>query len=184
MKWLEELLKELLPDNEELQKTVVEKAGAYIGENYVSAEDFSNTNSELEGMKTNMTELETKLKDLATSEVENQELKTKISEISGEYDNFKSETAQREVNRKKTNIVTEALKSKNANPEAMDLLLNDFKLDELVLGEDGKIKDLDGLVDSVKENRKSLFGTIEVDSVGAEDKKSDSGEYKPQFGKR
>lgn len=183
MEWLEELLKEVLPDNEEVQKAVVEKTGAYINENYVSSETYNNTKSEFESVQANMTEMETKFKDLANSQTENEELKSKITEITNEYDSFKSETELRELNRKKTSLVTKALTSQNANPEAMDLLITDFNLDELEIGEDGKINGLDDLVENVKQNRKSLFGTVEVNSVGAVDKNSDDGEYQAKFGR-
>ncbi len=172
MKWLEELATELLPEDEQKRKILLEKVGGNIAGNYVTTDIFNNTKSELETANTTMANMQEQIKGLDNSDLtkENEELKGKITGLTNEFENYKNETETREANRNKTNAIKKGLANENANPDAVDLLLNDFKLEDIELDDNGQVKGWDSKIATVKESRKTLFGTIETNSVSPTDK--------------
>ncbi len=185
MEWLKELAKKFFPDNEEQQTELIKEADEVIKKDFVPIDEFNSTKSELEATTKTMAETESKLKELSISDVtkENEELKTKLSEMSSQYESFKNETTNREATRQKADIVKNALGNAKANPDAIDLLLKEFNFEEIQLTEKGTIENLDKLVSDVKEKRNKLFATEQLDSAGGEDRENNNGKYKPVFGR-
>jgi hypothetical protein len=64
-----------------------------------------------------------------------------------------------------------ALRKSKASDDAVDLLIKDFKLEEIALDEKGEIKDCDKLIGAVKEKRPNLFIKTIADSEKPRDGK-------------
>ena len=92
--------------------------------------------------------------------------------IEQEYNEFKKSAEKRETQRKKQNIVNNTLLKSGADPENIDLLLNDFDFGDMKL-KDGNIIGLDEYIEPVKEKRSRLFLQKEVE--GNEPGKSKGG---------
>lgn len=102
------------------------------------------------------------LKTLKKEASGNKELQDKITELQNENKTAKENYEKAETQLKKQLAVKEALLDAGVeDPEARDLLLNKFKLDDLKINPDGKIDKFEELVKPIKENAtlSNLFGT-------------------------
>lgn len=163
-----EKIKEML--GEELTKQVEEKLGDIeLGitndGSLVPAEKHEALKKDLKGLKEElklandkMEETSKTLESLKEEGKSAEELKEQLNKIKEEYDGYKNETEERLVNKEKTYALEKALLKSNANPDAVDLLLNKFELEKINLDKEGNIVDWEEHLKPIKETRTTLFG--------------------------
>lgn len=157
-------IKELLGD--ELYSQVQEKLGdkkLIVNDgNYIPKAKFDEKNEELKVTKAKMDELQTKVEQLGSTSQEAETLKANIEALKGEYDQFKTDSEKRINDTQKKQAIERNLARANANPDTIDLLVDKFELDKLILDSKGEIVDWDVHLNPIKEQRKTLFGEVQV----------------------
>ena len=157
-------IKELL--GEELFNQVSEKLGdkkLIVNDgSYIPKSKFDEKNEELKSTKAKMDELQKSVEGLDTYTKENEELKSKVEALKTEYEQFKSEADTRVQSIQKKQAIERGLNKANANPDTIDLLINQFDLESIQLDSKGEIVDWDNHVQPIKESRKSLFGEVKI----------------------
>lgn len=89
--------------------------------------------------------------------------KAKYEKEHSDFEAFKKEIASKNLVEKKSEAYKELLKAANIDAKHFDSILNVTKFDDLELDEDGKIKDADKAVESIKDKYSSFIfkeGTI------------------------
>ena len=165
MEWLNSILGEM--DNKE---EVIESIKKGIGENFVpndvykkKADKIKESQSELEIAKNKLAETNNTLEGLRGKADNVEEVKSQLEAIKSEYDEYKQGEESR-VNqiRKKSTLEKQLLKS-NANQYAVDLLLNDFDVDNLELDAEGNLNNFKEQLEKVQQKRPTLFGKVKIE---------------------
>ena len=157
MEWLESILKDL--ENKEELVNAIKKE---LPKNFIPKDQFNEKNEELKTTKAKMEELQASVGELEKYTNENAELKSKIDSLKGEYENFKAEADTRVQTIQKKQAIERNLVKANANPDTVDLLINQFDIDKMQVDSKGDIVDWDNHFTPIKEARKSLFGEVTV----------------------
>jgi len=160
MEWLEEILSDekvedkLKAIKKELPKWLIpkDKYNEQADKLKEKEEELQATVKQLEEVNKQVAELD-KLKDDKVA------LQTSLDVMKVDMETFKADADNRVSNIKKRQAVERGLRDANANPDTIDLLVDKFKLEEIELTADDKVKDWDKHVAPIKEARKSLFGT-------------------------
>lgn len=179
---MEELLKLL---GQDLYNQIVEKLGTKKvllhndGEKFILDDGklipkhrFDEVSASLAGLKEQIDQRDKELKELKTLAGSNTELAQKISDLEKQNKKQKEDFEKSEVTLKKQTAIKELLFNAGVlDADSRELLLAKFKLDEIEILEDGKIKDSDKLINPLKENKSLglLFGQTKV--VGTDSNK-------------
>lgn len=155
-----------------------------LGKEFVPNEQYNKISDKLKAKEENETALNKQLadndallKDLKSKAELTDELKTKLDAQSADYEKLKLESEQRLTTIQKTSALEKALRKVKASDDAVDLLIKDFKLDELALDDEGNIKDYEKIIKPVMEKRPNLFVKTEADGTKpADGKQADPGE--------
>lgn len=135
--------------------------------------DLSTAKQELEAVNTQLGETSKKIDELSKVSSTAEETKAELEKFKLEHETFKTDSEKRLINVNKRFAVESLLREEKVLPEAIDLLTSQFKLDEIVLDDSGKIVDKDKHLNPIKESRKGLFGEIVTntdDKKGGTDK--------------
>lgn len=82
------------------------------------------------------------------------------AKVQAEYDAYRQQVETEKTNAGKKALIKKALEAANANPAAIDLMLNTVKLDEVEL--DGEsLKDAEAVLKPIREAHAGLFGTVQ-----------------------
>ena len=164
MDWLNDTLEGL---EEETKNTIVENLKKEIPKHFALKSDFNQKNEELKSTRAKMDELQTKIEGLGQTEQQAETFKSQLEALSSEYGQFKEEAEKRVQNIQKKQAIERGLTRERANPETIDLLMNQFELDKVQLDSKGDIVDWDLHVSPLKEARKSLFATETITGTKA-----------------
>lgn len=111
-----------------------------LKDNFVPLHRFNEVNDSVNTLKTEIDNRDTQIKDLKKFEGDNEELRTKIKDLE---DTNKTAMQQHELKlqtTKKENAVRlELLQNSEHVPHNIDKVFKEFNLDNIVIGEDGKI---------------------------------------------
>ena len=157
MEWLETILKDL--DNKEELIGLIKKE---LPKNFIPKTEFNEKNEELKSTKAKMDELQKSLEGLDSYTKENEELKSKVEALKTEYETFKSEADTRVKTIQVKQAIERNLVKANANPDTIDLLVNQFDANKLQVDSKGEIVDWDVHFTPIKDARKSLFGEVKI----------------------
>ena len=173
MEWLENILSDV-EGSEELINEIKSK----IGENFVPNNEYKKKTtkieeleSELETTKEQLENTTDQLDELKDKAEDKEELQEQLQNIQSEYEEFKEQEEQRIKNIKKKSDLEKRLLKNNANEDAVDLLINDFDIEELELNDDGELEGFNDQLETVQEKRPTLFGEKKV--TGDEPKDGD-----------
>ena len=166
MEWIKNILSNA--EEEDLDE-IVERIKQEFPKHAVPKEQYNKKadkveelETELESAKEQLEQTNDQLENLKEAAEGKDELKEQLESIQSEYNEYK-EKEQERINRiKKTSALEKELLTSNVPEDAVDLLISDFDLDELVLNDDGKIVNIDDHKEKVKEKRPSLFGEEKV----------------------
>lgn len=166
MEWIKELLKGFVAEDK--MNEVIDAYKKEFPKHAVPKDDFNkvkkdlkDTDAELATTKAKMDELNAALKD-DNKDATIEELKTKLSDATKAFDDFKADTEKRETTRTKADAYKKLLAANGANPAAIDLLAGAANLDDVTLDKAGNIVDGDDLVASVKKDREALFNSENI----------------------
>lgn len=166
MEWIKNILSNA--EEEDLDE-IVERIKQEFPKHAVPKEQYNKKadkveelETELEGAKEQLEQTNDQLENLKEAAEGKDELKEQLESIQSEYNEYKDKEQER-INRiKKTSALEKELLTSNVPEDAVDLLISDFNLDDLVLSDDGKIVNIDDHKKKVKEKRPSLFGEEKV----------------------
>ena len=167
MKYFEELkgkLAELELDEEKVNE-LVEFSKKTIPKEFVPSDKYAEVKEELNSSKGQLEAVNKNLEELKQSTESVDEYKTKLDQLNQEYNEFKEQADTRVAKIKKSSILKDSLLNAGADKDNVDLLMNEFNLDELKLNDDGNdIIGKDEYIQPIKEKRARLFVKKEVDS--------------------
>jgi len=167
MKYFEELkgkLAELELDEEKVNE-LVEFSKKTIPKEFVPSDKYAEVKEELNSSKGQLEAVNKNLEELKQSTESVDEYKTKLDQLNQEYNEFKEQADTRVAKIKKWTILKDSLLNAGADKDNVDLLMNEFNLDELKLNDDGNdIIGKDEYIQPIKEKRARLFVKKEVDS--------------------
>ena len=170
MEWVENYLNEIgIEDENKIEEAVELFKSEYFPKNAVPNDEYKKKSSkveelesELDTAKEQLEQTNQQLDELSDKAEGKEELKNNLEQIKSEYEEYKEQEEQRlQQIKKKSTLEKQLLKSK-ANEDAVDLLINDFSLDELQLDEEGNLANFDEHLEQVKEKRPTLFGEVEI----------------------
>ena len=162
MEWLKDLLKDSV--TEDKIDEVVEKYKKESPKHVMPKAVFNEKSEELKTIKAQLDEQKKLVEDLGKKADSVEEYETKLNEWQERYKQLENETEQKVSQITKRSVYKELLLESNVHKDALDLLLETAKLDEVEVV-DGKIKDSDKIVQVLKEQRAGLFITEEQSST-------------------
>lgn len=157
MEWLENILKDV-----EGKEEIISSIKKELPKNFIPKTEFNEKNEELKSTKAKMDELQKSVEGLDSYTKENEELKTKVEALKNEYEQFKADADTRVKTIQVKQAIERNLVKANANPDTIDLLVNQFDTDKLEVDSKGDIVDWDVHFTPIKEQRKSLFGEVKI----------------------
>jgi len=165
-------IKELL--GEELSSQVAEKLGSVElaianDGSWIPADKYEKLKVEYKALETQAEATNQQIEEFKNANSEVEGLKEKLNSLNTEYDQFKQESQTRELNFKKSTVLKDLI-SKSFNPDAVDLLLSTFDLNEINLTEAGEIVDGKLKMDRLAENKPSLKLSTVIDGKKPKDK--------------
>jgi predicted nuclease with TOPRIM domain len=186
MKWLQEIV----GDNPEL----LEKIQEGMKENVVEKSEFDELQTKFETQTGELTGVQEQLQtatitidEMSKVSGEGEDFKAKFDELKVKFDESTSGYETKIANMGKTSILEKSLIAAGANPEVVDLLMNDFDMDDIQLDEkDPKvIVGWEEKLSAAKEKRPSAYATVKVDAVVPQEKQTKSetngDDKKPKF---
>lgn len=157
MEWLENILGEL-----ENKEELISKIKKELPKQFIPKSEFNEKNEELKATKSKMEEMQKSVEGLDSYTKENEELKAKIDNLKGEYEQFKNEADTRVQAIQKKQAIERNLVKANANPDTIDLLISQFDIEKVQVDSKGEIVDWDNHFEPIKTSRKSLFGETSI----------------------
>ena len=171
MEWVENFLEQIGIEGEEnINEAVAVFKSDYFPKNAVPKDEYNKKSSkveelesELDTAKEQLEQTNSQLDELSDKAENNEELKQNLEEIKSEYEEYKEQEEQRLNQIKKKSTLEKKLLKSNANQDAVDLLMNDFDVEELELDEEGNLNNFDEQLEQVQEKRPTLFGEVEIE---------------------
>jgi DNA repair exonuclease SbcCD ATPase subunit len=165
---LESKLKENEID-EEIVNDIVEFAKKEVPQEFIPKEKYNEKVSELESINEQLDKTNQKIEELSQSDADLEEYKKQVKELKNKKETFKEEYETKLNNIKKQQHLKDYLLDNGADRDNIDLLLNDFNVDEMQLKDD-KIVGIDEYVnEDYKQKRQRLFVKQEAEGSGKPD---------------
>jgi len=178
MDWLEEILKKYVTDEAKL-KEFTEEVNKTFPLNAVPKKQYNDKVTELNYKTVELETASEKIKEttetlagFATLEVESKEGKDKIAALEKDLTEYKDGESTRiagvESAFQKQGALDRALRLAKANPEALDFLSEQFKMDDLTLGDDKKsfVAGFDSQIEAIKTAKPSFFLAEKIGESG------------------
>ncbi|MFP4015799.1 MAG: phage scaffolding protein [Halanaerobiales bacterium] len=158
VEWLKEIL------GEDLDESKMEKIKEEFPKHAVPKDQYNKKadkaeelESELNTAKEQLDQTNEKLTDLQEKAENAEDFKEQLDAIKSEYDEYKEQEQTRINQIKKKSALEKKLLTSKVPEDAVDLVINDFDLDELELDDDGNLKNIDEQMEKFKERRPSLI---------------------------
>ena len=152
MKWFEELLTDI---DTEVAKTLTEKFNKAFPLNAVPKDQYSKKTDEIKTLTDELETVNTNLANMSKDTQTAEEYKIELDKLKGDYDTFKGNSEKREKEAVMKQKLIKNLSTKFAG-DSIDLLVGEYKLDELTLNEAGEIVDIESKMLKQAESRPSL----------------------------
>jgi DNA repair exonuclease SbcCD ATPase subunit len=161
MEWLENLLEDVEIEN---KSELIEKIQGKIGENFVANKQYkkktdkiAELDSELNTAQKQLEDFDNKIKELKPKAENAEDLETELNNITTEYENYKEQESDRIKNIKTKSALEKKLLADNVPEDLVDLVVNDFNVEELELTDEGKLLNYDDQRKKAKQKRPSAF---------------------------
>jgi len=161
--WIKKIVGEAFTDD------MMEKVKKEAPKHMALKTDFNARGDEITNLKKQLTETQAKIETLSKSATGNEELKAQLEKATLDLETFKNETDKREKNFIKSGKLKDAL-AKKITPDAVDLIIPSFNLDELNVNEAGEIVDIDSKIDKILESRPTLKLDSKINGTPPKDK--------------
>jgi DNA repair exonuclease SbcCD ATPase subunit len=166
MEWLKELLKNAEVENKE---SLIDSIKKKIGENFVPNKDYkkkadkiSELESELNTAQDQLKTTNDKLENLQVKAENAEELENELKEIKSDYSEYKEQEDNRIKSIKTKNALEKKLLADNVPEDLVDLVVNDFNLEELKLTDEDKLLNYDDQREKAKQKRPSAFAEEKI----------------------
>lgn len=123
---------------------VVKAINNAVGKEFVDKKRYNEKLTEIDTLKGEKQNAE----DKATSA---EKWKTKYDALKDDYDTFKKDIAAKETKATRENAYRELLKEAGISEKRINTVLRVSEIDKLEMGDDGKFKDSDKILDSIKD---------------------------------
>ena len=165
MEWIKEILEN---SKEENVDETVERIKQEFPKHAVPKEEYNKKadrikelQTELDNTKDQLGKTEEQIESLQNVSENKEELESKLEETKNELNEFKETAEQRMQEYKKKSELEKKLLASDANKDAIDLLVNDFDMDNLALTDEG-LAGFDSQLAKVKDKRPGLFAEKQV----------------------
>ena len=118
--------------------------------------------SELDLTKSEFNNMNLKIEELSKNGNATDELKAQLEEANNKYKAYETETETRLTNIQKKHAIEKGLRDANANPDVLDMLVDNFDLESIQLDKENNIVDWESHLTPVREKRASLFGEVKL----------------------
>jgi len=159
---LEKLTKAL---GEELSKEVetkLKEAGLEVGVtndgSLVDAEKHDNMKAELKAANEQLKDTNSKIEELSKNSTVTEELKAQLEEANNKYEEYVKNADSRVRDLQIKTALEKGLIARNANQEALDLIIPTINTENIQIDKAGNIVDADDVFNPIVEARKTLFG--------------------------
>ncbi len=166
---LESKLKELELDEEKV-KDIIEFSKKEIPKDFVPSDELSKKKDELSQLQEKLEQTNNQIKELSETTESAEEYKEKLEELNNEYDEYKQQQETQLANIKKKHYLKDSLLEQGADKDNIDLLMNDFDVDDMKWKED-KIVGIDEYVNEDYKTKRSRLFEKEVVEGGGEPEK-------------
>ena len=178
-------LKEEVSSAQEEKGKLNERAGKLHEENGKLKSDLEQAKADTEKLNAEIAKLKTETEKLATVEEETKTLKGKLSESEQKYSNlekeiedYKSKQSEAEALAVKENAYKEMLKEAGVSKKRIDSVIRVTNFDDVEVDENGKLKNKDKIVETVKSEWADFIETRRVDGADTKTPPANSGNGK------
>lgn len=152
------------------EKVIIDDGSLVKKEGMIPKDRFDEVNDKKKEFESKVSDLMNQVDDLKKSSGNKGELEKKIKGLEDSYKNLQEESKKSSENTSKRFALRDALREAEAKPNYVDMLETRFNLDQLVIGEDGKIKsvkksdtEIVAFADVIKETKEAYpdsFGEV------------------------
>jgi len=167
MEWIKELAKQYV--SEENLEAFVEGVKKEFPKHAALKSDFNGKIAEIENLNGQLEKVNGEIASLKDASNPNEELKAKLETMTSDFETFKLDTQKRETQRSIKETLKKTL-SKSFNDDAVDLLADTYKLDDMTINEAGEIVDIESKINRLKEQRPSLVKSYVADGTPPADR--------------
>lgn len=134
---------------------VAKAINAAVGKEFVEKKRYNDKLTEIDSLKAEKHDAE----DKATSA---EKWETKYNALKEEFTSYKNDVSAKETKATRSNAYKELLKQAGVSEKRLDSVLKVSDIDSLEMGEDGKFKDADKLIESIKTEWADFITTTET----------------------
>lgn len=134
---------------------VAKAINAAVGKEFVEKKRYNDKLTEIDSLKAEKHDAE----DKATSA---EKWKTKYDALKEEFATYKNDISAKETKATRSNAYKELLKQAGVSEKRLDSVLKVSDIDSLEMGEDGKFKDADKLIENIKTEWADFITTTET----------------------
>lgn len=164
-----EWLKEILEKEGQTQEQILEAVNAEFPKHAVPKEQYNkkvealgSATTELETAQTQLSETNGKIEKLTLEVGDNEALKTSMTSLQGEYEEYKTGEGTRLTDIQKRHKAEILMGDGKANKDSIDLLVGQLDFSTMNLLESGVLDGFDSQFEGLKEARPTLFATTET----------------------
>lgn len=139
-----------------------------VGKEFVDKKRYNEKLTEIDSLKADKQAAE----DKATSA---EKWKTKYDALKDEFEGFKNDISAKETKATRSNAYKELLKEAGVSEKRLEAILKVSDIDSLELGDDGKFKDADKLIEGIKEEWADFITTTETKGADTKTPPSNTG---------
>lgn len=167
MDWLKDIVKTLV-DEDKVEDTMKTFNEAFT-KNAVPKDKYNQMSEKAQSFESQFNESQKTIESMTEKVKGNEELQKSFDELKATHDSTVGELNRKLSTQNVRSLIEKGLRGAKALEENIDLLMNDFKIDEMKVSEDGKsIIGFDDYLKSVQEKRPSSFPKVEDGSNGGE----------------
>lgn len=134
---------------------VVKAINSAVGKEFVEKKRYNDKLTEIDALKAEKNDAEDKV----TSA---EKWKTKYDALKEEFTSYKNDISAKETKATRSNAYKELLKQAGVSEKRLDSVLKVSDIDSLEMGEDGKFKDADKLIENIKTEWADFITTTET----------------------
>lgn len=134
---------------------VVKAINSAVGKEFVEKKRYNDKLTEIDALKAEKNDAEDKVTNA-------EKWKTKYDALKEEFTSYKNDVSAKETKATRSNAYKELLKQAGVSEKRLDSVLKVSDIDSLEMGEDGKFKDADKLIENIKTEWADFITTTET----------------------
>jgi predicted nucleic acid-binding Zn-ribbon protein len=134
---------------------VAKAINSAVGKEFVEKKRYNDKLTEIDALKAEKNDAEDKVTNA-------EKWKTKYDALKEEFTSYKNDISAKETKATRSNAYKELLKQAGVSEKRLDSVLKVSDIDSLEMGEDGKFKDADKLIENIKTEWADFITTTET----------------------